>query len=402
MALDSLAITLDGGQGLLTVVAGRRPPPGYSTYRTFLPLPTPQNPQLLLERDRAGGPATSLQRFSMSSPWYSRSATAVARAALRAGLPSYLPSSRWITVCRPDGDGRALLPDVLSEVLGVPHVKLAVRAGRPRPNRKPVLQVSDANGRVLAFVKVGWNDLTCRLVRQEVAVLTRIGRLPTAPRSFLIPGVRWSGRWESVDLLVLEPLPALGARPWRRQQAPPLAPAVEIGNLYGCARHTLEDSQYWTSMSRRVADLGDGSSTALAREAVALVGQRDGATKLQCGTWHGDWTAGNMMTLGERLLAYDWERSATGVPLGLDTAYFLIHRELTRRRPSRRALAVARAALHDLLHELDSNRHAARLLIDLSLLEMTVRFLEARRERMPVDGSVFESALEQSLGDHGD
>ena len=120
---------------------------------------------------------------------------------------------------------------------------------------------------------------------------------------------------------------------------------------------------------------------------------------LRCGTWHGDWTTGNMAAAPGRLLVHDWGRSGTAVPLGLDTAYFVVHEALNRLRW--RGLAAARSEVHSMLFDLDSNHHAAWLLVDLALLEMTVRFQEARRHDMDVDGSMFESVLEKSLEEHG-
>ena len=49
--------------------------------------------------------------------------------------------------------------------------------GPPRATRKPVLQVTDRGGRVLAFVKVGHDPLTAGLVAAEGQALARVAGL---------------------------------------------------------------------------------------------------------------------------------------------------------------------------------------------------------------------------------
>ena len=74
-----------------------------------------------------------------------------------------------------------------------------------------------------------------------------------------------------------------------------------------------------------------------------------GAVHLQLGRWHGDWAPWNMARAGGRVQVWDWERSVTGVPVGLDMIHFQVQREvqvgsspeaavnaaLDRRRPRR-------------------------------------------------------------------
>ena len=60
------------------------------------------------------------------------------------------------------------------------------------------------------------------------------------------------------------------------------------------------------------------------------------------GSWHGDWMPWNLLRSGTDLWVWDWERSASGVPVGLDAAHFRfdieskIRGRRRRRRPPRR------------------------------------------------------------------
>jgi len=55
--------------------------------------------------------------------------------------------------------------------------------------------------------------------------------------------------------------------------------------------------------------------------------RRAGDIVFRYGSWHGDWAPWNMANLAESLLVWDWERFATGVPMGFDA----VHHELQKR-----------------------------------------------------------------------
>ena len=119
-------------------------------------------------------------------------------------------------------DGPVRLSARLAAVLHT-DVRVSMRFGPDRANRKPVLQLLDASGTCVAFAKVGVNALTRELVRREVAVLTRLedqdlGRV-RAPR------VRYAGEWhDETELMVVDALPV-----WRPE--PATAGAVETARI---------------------------------------------------------------------------------------------------------------------------------------------------------------------------
>lgn len=84
-------------------------------------------------------------------------------------------------------------------------VDVSLGLGTARTNRKPVLQVFDARGRSLAFVKVGENSVTEPLVRAEAASLRRLGECEL-PRLLEVPRLLHLGRWEGATVVAMTAL----------------------------------------------------------------------------------------------------------------------------------------------------------------------------------------------------
>jgi hypothetical protein len=108
------------------------------------------------------------------------------------------------------------------------------------------------------------------------------------------------------------------------------------------------------------------------------LGREAAGSRLAFGTWHGDWGPWNMRATPDRLLVWDWERSADGVPVGLDLLHFgyLTGVQDLRRPPAEAATASLRRAA-PLLDALGQEPGAAELLLDLYLLELFCRASEA-------------------------
>jgi hypothetical protein len=112
------------------------------------------------------------------------------------------------------------------------------------------------------------------------------------------------------------------------------------------------------------------------------------------GSSHGDWAAQNMATVGGRLYVWDWERSADGVPLGLDAIHFVFQSELRRRRDVLRASRVAFARGRRTLRSLGVPRADDALLMAAYLAELLVRFEEGRRQGAVVRPEMPEALLQ--------
>ncbi|OPG11677.1 hypothetical protein [Microbispora sp. GKU 823] len=188
----------------------------------------------------------------------------------------------------PVGRGTDTIETHLSDVLGrrmrvVVHVRPARRA-----NRKPILEAYDESG-LAGFVKIGDSPRARRLVRYESEVLRMLAGRPL--KVVVPPDVLYHGEWRGLEVLMLSPLPVTS----RRVSAPLLASAM--GEIAAIRPHDEET--------------GSGEAA-----------------------WHGDFTPWNVAAGADgRLLVWDWERFAVGVPLGFDALHHFFHRALRRMPP---------------------------------------------------------------------
>ncbi|HEX7135020.1 MAG TPA: hypothetical protein VF228_20765 [Iamia sp.] len=223
------------------------------------------------------------------------------RAALRSGIGRLLPDRLMVD------DGAAGTPGLrrhLAELLGRDDIDVAIALGAPRPNRKPVVQAIGADGATVAWIKIGVDVHTDELVAHEIEAIQAVaGRDP----SVVTPPLLASGTWQG------HPLLALGHIEMQESADVLDLPPAAIRAIAG-ATHTEDvvGSPWWRALE--TAPDGDGAvATLLEALAPDVAGRR-----WAFGRWHGDLAPWNATWQDDRLLAWDWERSHTPVPLGLD------------------------------------------------------------------------------------
>ncbi|MER5419865.1 hypothetical protein [Streptosporangium roseum] len=219
----------------------------------------------------------------------------------------------------------ATIETYLSEMLGAPirivlHVRPALRA-----NRKPILEAHAPDG-LAAFVKIGATDRVRELIANEARALDLLAGVPL--KTVVPPAVLHHGSWRDLSVLALTPLPV------RRGRIPEDLLIGAIGEISRISGH--------------------GSA------------------------WHGDFSPWNIARGADgRLLVWDWERFATGVPLGFDAVHHFFQRALRRTRPATAARACVARAL-PILAPFGLSAAEARL--------TAIRYLIALADRHAADG----------------
>jgi hypothetical protein len=376
------------------VHAGPAPPPGWRPVDRYVVLPSLRRPGLLIPATSRRPAAAAVRQYLLIPGRAGHFATEAAAIALRTGLPQRLGRSRLGVWVSPDVTD-AELPDLvlrhhLAAMLGRSDVELAVRVGATRPNGKPVVQVAEPGGAVLAYAKVGWNDLTRPLVAAEAEALRSIAARAAAPRTIRVARLLHAEEWQGNTLTVVEPL--IGGAPVGSTD-PPRDATRELALGGVVSRGSLGSSGWWQDARARIdaagADLGPAAD-AIAAEAGDLM--------LSFGRGHGDWTPWNMRHLDARLVVWDWERSREGVPVGLDALHYgLLVALNVRKLPPPRAVADTLSRAPTWLADLDQPPEDARLMLCLELLEMSLRFAEARRAGVTVRHDRFGAALHDLL-----
>lgn len=262
-------------------------------------------------------------------------------AALRSGIVAPLLRDRVGVRTGSAGSGEPSLHEFLAAAVGAPKVHLTCGFGTVRPNRKPIVRIHATDGRTLGFAKIGWNPLTEALVATEADLLSSSAVRDL--RRIRVPEVLFRGRWR--DHLVSVTAPVLGPLVVRRPPVPGLAVHEELAAMTPGPTEPLGRSSYRRSIATRAAGLAPQERDAVAA-AEAVLDERWGDRPLRFGRWHGDWAPWNLRTVGNRLIVWDWERSAPGVPVGFDAVHLEFHRRLAAgaSAPSSDTLTVAAAA----------------------------------------------------------
>jgi hypothetical protein len=376
------------------VHVGAEAPPGYRRVDSYVVLPSLRRPGMLVPPGSRRGAAAAARQYLLLPGRKGTAATGAAVAALRSGLPQRIGRDRLgVHVAAGVGDGelpQLVLRDRLAQLLGAPEVELVVRVGATRPNGKPVVQVGEPGGRVLAYAKVGWNELTRPLVAAEADALASFASRPDPPRTFQVSRLLHSFEWQGNTVTVVEPL--VGGSPVSAFD-PPRDATHELALGGAVTRQPLAESDWWADVRARISATGaglDAAADAIAAEA--------GDMLLRFGRGHGDWTPWNMRRLGGRLIVWDWERSRDGVPVGIDAAHYGLLVALNARRlPPPRAVADTLERAPGWLAGLDQPAQAARVIVCLELLEMSLRYAEARRAGVTLRTDRFGIALHRLL-----
>lgn len=361
-----------GAQVRLAAPSDAGPDDAAAAERSFRVIPSARRPRAAVPTDAPDAVRAFLRRDTAGDRRSQR--TARRAVALVAGSPLAGVAFRETIIVAPLGPDS--IEAYLEQVTGGP-VRLSLASGARRANAKPVLGVSTSAGEELGFCKVGLTPLAGALVRHESAVLRRLdGRLT----DLVVPPVLHAGRWRDHDVLLMGAV--RGTR--GRGTELPLDAMREVAAVEGTMWCDLGSGPWATALRARSSAAPPDFARALHELLLRLVGPtRPGAAhRVLHGDSHGDWGPWNMAWNGQRAVVWDWERFASGVPVGMDAVHYVGHAALRRDGDLAGALAVleqeAEPAVQAVLDGSSGTSHdastSARLVVDAYLLEIACRF----------------------------
>ena len=325
-----------------------------------------------IERRHRKAAATSLRRRTNQTPRREVAVRTLLAGASAVGLLAPLLRQRR-QIARPAVGSVAAW---IAATLGRDDVVLVGGTGSARPNAKPVLEVLAPDGAVLAWAKVGWNNLTRRLVVDEFDAVSRYyGRRPDV----MIPEPLARTDADGYTVVMFGALDTW-SHPWRR--ARPLSPAqfraiAELGGEMQLARPV--DSRWLSVQATRVAAVvGDPDRS---RRLLSLVDYlaANCSHPIEFGILHGDLVPWNILTSPTRVSVWDWERSRDHMPFGLDVIHYTVQ-EASRGNPSALWASLAdRPAIFGALRATGIPDVAQQFTLAAYLLEMELRFEQDRR-----------------------
>jgi hypothetical protein len=318
-------MTLYGGAHGWPQISGAVRPRGLggaarSAGRDFVLIPGVRHPRLLVPAAPRAA-AAALRQYGQPRSWAARLGVAAFALGLASGLGGTLLGVRVRVTAPPEAESiESYLKTVFS-----PDIRVSVRLGPARANRKPVLQLHTASGEPVGFVKIGFNALTRDLVRAEAASLAWLDRVGLDGIS--VPRVLHHGQWHGMDVLVLSSLPV-----WQRRRVlatAQLSAAMDtVARVDGLQPGARASDAYLQRLRGRLAAADPGAERTALLEALDALAATGGCAGLTFGAWHGDWSPWNMASTTGGLLVWDWERFATGVPVGFDALHYWLQSEV--------------------------------------------------------------------------
>ncbi len=276
-------------------------------------VPNARSPRLTVPAHPASA-ARGMCRFSDAVPV----GEVLRRLGIAAGLRVF---GGWLLPDRITITGDEGLPGHLEMVFGRP-VTIGVSIGSARANRKPVLGVFDRHGRQIAFVKVGDNEVTTRLVTDEAEALGRLAE--HSFETFAAPAVIAFHDWSDLRLLIMTALPT---SPWRSpltRGRPPIEAMTELATGFDEGLVPVVGTPLWKRALVARDALRDHGLAERYEAALETIAARWGQTDVRVGAWHGDFTPWNMARRRGVVQLWDWERFETGVPAGFDMAHWSV------------------------------------------------------------------------------
>ena len=146
------------------------------------------------------------------------------------------------------GKKQNFLLEHIKEIMGYRDITFGISLGTPGPYRKPVIQIMTPGGKILGYVKVGWNEVTSKLVHHETQVLETLAQISFS--SFLMPRVLHSGYWDDRFLCIQSSPEGILRESPKELNAIYLVILKELAT-FKMKRISLQESHFWATLKER-------------------------------------------------------------------------------------------------------------------------------------------------------
>jgi hypothetical protein len=258
--------------------------------------------------------------------------------------------------------GKISLLEHLKKVLGRQDLTFAISLGTPGVHRKPVIQIMTLDGKILGYVKIGWNKETNALVRNETHVCRHLSAFSFD--SFAIPNVIYADSWGDRFLCIQSAAGDNIQNAPRELTSQYFAVLKELATVHPQSMF-LEDSALWTRLSKRIGSMQNTYYCHILRQGANKVQERLGNKRLTFHLCHGDFAPWNAQLVNGRLVLFDWEYADVEAPAAWDLFHFNVQkmRLLEGRRPIEIHKAVINGAVEN--HNIRTYLESVKIKVDI-------------------------------------
>jgi thymidylate kinase len=230
----------------------------------------------------------------------------------------------------------------LKEVLARTDMTFAISFGTPGPHRKPVIELLNDKGEVLGFVKVGWNEATNTLVRNEADISRYLSGISL--NSFTAPTMLYAGWWND-HFLCIQSAPA-----GRLETAPQNLTSHYVSILEELKSlqirwMPLKESAFWKRLLQRVEMIQNTFHRHILQRGLCRVDEALCDKALPFYFCHGDFAPWNVQLLNGCMFLFDWEYADLEAPPLWDLFHFNV--QTLRLLEERSAGEIYKAILND-------------------------------------------------------
>ena len=303
---------------------------GYTRQHRFAVLPSRTQPRWLLP---LAGDGRAIDGFELYTPYspLTRLLKALVVGARATGWNVWARRNLLVAARAP-----LALEKLATEVTGEKNVTFAFSIGTPGSVQKFTIQLMDAQGAILGYMKLPLKAPAEQRLRHEAEVLQKLHTFPHLRAH--IPTVLFAGDWEGHYVLFQS---AINGKPGPTRWTNHHEEFLET--LHGCAPAMLPGrklvqkiAQRWNQSAPRLG----ANWQRIGRSALKSASHDLDTAQIACGIHHGDFVSWNTRVGPKSLFVFDWESASWETPALWDKFHFLAQTECHLNRSHKESGAV--------------------------------------------------------------
>ncbi len=213
------------------------------------------------------------------------------------------------------------LLSLFKDVFGCSQIEMSVSLGTPGPHRKPVIQVMDGEGSILGYAKVGWNEVTSRLVENEARALSEVNEESI---SFKVPRLLFSGAFGN-GFLCVQSAPASEVSSTPRGLNREYVDFVKELAKGSIDHKPLEESTFWNRLRQKGELISNSYYRHVFKQGISYVSDKLRGKEIPFHRCHGEFAPWNSLKVDGTIYVFDWEYYQSEAPAGYDIFHFLVN-----------------------------------------------------------------------------
>jgi len=216
--------------------------------------------------------------------------------------------------------GNILFLEHIKEIMQYRELYFSISSGTPGRHRKLVIQIMSPGGKIMGYVKKGWNETTDILIKNETYILKIFS---SAIKSFYIPEILyahiWNGHYFCIQSAPSGKIKGAG----QKLNYDYIEVLKELAD-YRTINLRLKESLFYENFNKKMNKIKNKYYFCLLKRSLTIAEEKIGTEKLPFHFSHGDFAPWNAKIVKEKLWLFDWEYADTERLPAWDIFHFTI------------------------------------------------------------------------------